>query len=83
MENGQGLVTGRARELFDQGGEAIEVWGELGGERSLVASFGLLLGEEEDVGEALEGIVDLVSEVVGHGGGGSCGGFFEQLCALF
>ena len=43
---------------------------------------GLLLREEELVGEALQGVVDLVGEVVGHAGGGGDGGLFEELGAL-
>jgi len=59
-------------ELFDEGGEFDDVVGCLAGEDVGVGST--LGGEEDGVGQALERVVDAVGELVGHGGGGGCGG---------
>ena len=79
---GSGFCVGEGEELFDEGGEAVEVGGQFGGEGVFAGACGLLLGKEELVGEALQGVVDLVGEVVGHAGGGRGTGLSEELGAL-
>jgi len=71
-----GFLMRQVEKFFYQGAEAFQIAEGLSSYglcRFAVMSFGC---EVEDVGEALQGVVNLVREFVGHGG------FGDEACSL-
>ena len=72
------VKTGERQQFTDQTGEPLQATGEHFGKFLAICSVGRLGGEMDKVGKALERVVDLVGEIVGHGGGSGGGGVLQH-----